>query len=92
MNAKLSIEITALPDGAHQANVEISASNKDLIMAYVALSKAVATKLGASVPVLAAALAATATLEDAHITTEAVIDVGAILRMQGGGEGDAADR
>lgn len=92
MNAKLSIEMTALPDGAHQANVEISASNKDLIMAYVALSKAVATKLGTSVPVLAAALTATATIVDAHITTEAVIDVGAILRMQGGGEGDAADR
>ena len=92
MNAKLSIEMTALPDGAHQASVEISASNKDLIMAYVALSKAVATKLGTSVPVLAAALAGTASIVDAPIRTEAAIDVGAILRMQGGGEGDAADR
>lgn len=67
MNAKLSIEITALPDGEHQANVEISASDEDLITV--------------SAPIV-----------DAHITTEAVIDVGAILRMQGGGEGDAADR
>ena len=92
MNAKLSIEITALPDGAHQANVEISASDKDLIMAYVALSKAVAIKLGMPIAALAAALTVSAPIVDAHITTEAVIDVGAILRMQGGGEGDAADR
>ena len=89
---KLSIEITALPDGAHQANVEISASDKDLIMAYVALSKAVSTKSGMPIAALAAALTVSAPIVDANITTEAVIDVGAILRMQGGGEGDAADR
>lgn len=94
MDARLSIEITDdSPDGEARGVVDIQASNEILRLAYVALSKAVADKLNITVSALALALVMSEPYMDEGITTEAVIDMGAIRRAQqrGGGD-DAADR
>ena len=56
MAAKLSIKIAANPDGTQHAQVEILASDKETVLAYVALSKAVSIKLGIPISSLAAML------------------------------------
>lgn len=93
MTAKLSIKIAANPDGTQHAQVEILASDKETVLAYVALSKAVSIKLGIPISGLAAVLAASAPIADDRVTTEVVIDVGAIERaQQRRGGADAQDR
>ena len=93
MKAKLGIEIKELPDGDHRAMVEIGASDSGLRVAYVTLSKAVAEQLGMTVLELAMALVLAVPLADKHISTEAVVDMGAIRRaQQRGGGANAADR
>lgn len=82
MKAKLSVEITEDKSGKLRCECCIDASKRVLPLVWLVLAKAMAKRMGLSLPELAAVMMVSGPLLEKYTEFEAAVDMGAIKRAQ----------